>query len=62
MIRKVEESTDGSFSLSQGEAKDLVEILDKVRAFRKVSLSSLNLRRPGSIFRESWQRLEGQVF
>ena len=63
MIRKVEESTGGSSPLNQGEAKNLVEILDKVRAFRlEVPLTALNPRRSGSIFQESRKRLEGQVF
>ena len=42
MIRKVGESAGGSFPLDQGEAKDLVEILDKVRAFREIPLPVLN--------------------
>ena len=44
MIRKVEESTDVSSPLNQGEAKDLAETLDKVRAFRKIPLPALNPR------------------
>ena len=42
MIKKVEETTDGSSPLNQGEAKELAEILDKVRAFHKISLTALN--------------------
>ena len=42
MIKKVEESTGGSSLLNQGEAKDLVEILDKVHVFREIPLSALN--------------------
>ena len=36
MIKKVEESTGISPPINQGEAKDLAEILDKVRALHKV--------------------------
>lgn len=43
MIRKVEKSTDGSFPLNQREAKDLVEVLDKVRVFRKIPPPALNI-------------------
>ena len=53
MIRKVEESADVPPPLNQGEAKDLAEILDKVRALRKVPTPALNPRRSGYIFRES---------
>lgn len=53
MIKKVERSSDGSPPLNQGEAKDLVEILDKVRTFHKIP-SALNPRRSGPIFRETW--------
>lgn len=42
MIRKVEKSTGKSSPLTQGEARDLVGILDKVRAFREIPLPALN--------------------
>ena len=43
MIKKVEESTDISPPINQGEAKDLAEILDKVRALHKAPpLPALN--------------------
>ena len=53
MIRKVEESTDSSSPLNQDEAKELVETLDKVRAFHRIPLPALNPRRLGHIFRAS---------
>ena len=58
MIMKVEESTDGSSPLNQGEARDLVEILEKVRVFRKTPLSALNPRQSCPIFRGSRYRLD----
>ena len=44
VIKKVEESTDALSPLNQDEAKDLAEILDKVRALPKIPLSALNPR------------------
>ena len=54
MIEKAEESTDTSSLLTAGEAKDLTEILDKVRVSLDVPHHALNLRRPGHVFRERW--------
>ena len=42
IIRKVEEFTDSSSPLSQDEAKDLAEILGKVRALHKTPPPALN--------------------
>ena len=43
-IRKVEEFTDSSSPLNQDEAKDLAEILNKVRALHKIPPPALNPR------------------
>ena len=53
MIRKAQESKGSSSSLNQDEAKNLVEMLDKVCAFLRLPPPALNSRRSGRILRVS---------
>lgn len=62
MIRRVEESMDILSVLTAEEAKNLVEILDKVHIPHDVPCHALNSRQLGYVFRERWWRLEGQIF